>query len=67
MVRVCTPILNLLILVVRVCYSPSLLFSEFVMVRVCYGPSCPVTVMISVRNGKRVKFRPQKKKNPNMS
>ena len=42
--------------------GPSLLFSEFVMVRVCYGPSCPVTVMISVRNGKRVKFRPQEKK-----
>ena len=31
MVRVCTPILNLLILVVRVCYGPSLLLSEFVM------------------------------------
>jgi hypothetical protein len=43
MVRVCTPFLNLLILVVRVCYGPSVLLSEFVMVRVCYGPSCPVT------------------------
>ena len=25
---------------VRVCYGPILLWSEFVMVRVCYGPRC---------------------------
>ena len=43
MVRVCTPILNLLILVVRVCYGPSLFcpslsWSEFVMFRVVQLP-----------------------------